>query len=477
MVTDKPPRRTKSNKEPVTIDGTASKPDVVAEPVRSNDSDDTASSTDKPAQQGVTSTSLPVGDTTTGSDPGTTAAAEAKPQTVAAPVHSSDTDQMAGSVLATPPKQDAAPKNGPKNEKTTERGPETTGNNPARPEKSSGSDEASPTAAPSYRSAETTASAVPPSSRTQPAGKGTATSTLVAAGIFGGIVALALAGSMQYAGYLPAASPDGDVTDEIASLRQQVETLSQAPAANPEIDTRLQAVESAVAAASDGPSEELTARLSTLEQELAALRTSAEGASSETSGRLDQLQQRLEAAETELNEPGAEEAAARAIAAAALKAAVDRGSSFESELQTFASVAPEDPAVAQLESFSEQGVPTRSQLVEQFSALSDDILEAAQQPDEDQGIAGRLMSSAMSVVKVRRTGDAEGETAEAIVSRMENALQNENLQAAASEWENLPQEAKAVSQDFKQALDARIAIDSLLGDTLTRAVSETRSSN
>lgn len=473
MVTDKPPRRTKSNKEPVTIDGTASRPDAVAEPVRSNDTDDTASSTDKPAEQGVTSKPVSGGDTTTGSDPGTTAATEAKPQTVAAPVHSSDTDQIAGSVLATPSEQDAAPKNG----NTSKPEPETTSDNPARPEKSSGSDEASPKADPSYPGSRTTASSVPPSSRTQPAGKGTATSTMVAAGIFGGIVALALAGSMQYAGYLPNASPDGDVTDEIASLRQQVETLRQAPAANPEIDTRLQAVEAAVAAASEGPSEELTARLSTMEQELAALRTSAEGASSETSGRIDQLQQRLEAAEAELNEPGAEEAAAQAIAAAALKAAVDRGNSFESELQTFASVAPEDPAVAQLQSYSEEGVPTRSQLVEQFSPLSDDILEAARQPDEDQGIADRLISSAMSVVKVRRTGDAEGETAEAIVSRMENALQNENLQAAASEWENLPQEAKAVSQEFKQALDARIAIESLLGDTLTRAVSETRSSN
>ena len=156
---------------------------------------------------------------------------------------------------------------------------------------------------------------------------------------------------------------------------------------------------------------------------------------------------------------------------------MDRGGSFEEELQTFASVTPDDPAVAQLQSYSEGGVPTRSQLAEQFSALSADMLEAAQQPDQDQGIAGRLMSSAMSVVKVRRTGDAEGDTAEAIVARMENALQRENLQAAASEWETLPQEAKAVSQDFKQALYARIAIDALLGDTLARAVSETRSSN
>jgi len=472
MVTDKSPRRTKSNKEPVTIDGTASKPDAVAEPVRSNDSDDSGTS---PAATSSAQNAPSSSGTRPGSEPVTGDATVSKQETLAAPVRSNDTDDTAGSAMLSEP--DSPPKSTPADDVKTAPKPAAVPGTTARMKEDPGTDKSASKTETSRPSSDTASSAVPPSSRTQPAGKGTATSTLIAAGIFGGIVALALAGSMQYAGYLPTASADGDVTDDIAALRQQVETLRQAPAPAPEVDARLQAVEAAVAAASEGPGEELPARLSTLEQELAALRTSAEGVSSETTGRLDQLQQRLEAAEAELNEPGAEEAAAQAIAAAALKAAVDRGGSFEEELQTFASVTPDDPAVAQLQSYSEGGVPTRSQLAEQFSALSADMLEAAQQPDQDQGIAGRLMSSAMSVVKVRRTGDAEGDTAEAIVARMENALQRENLQAAASEWETLPQEAKAVSQDFKQALDARIAIDALLGDTLTRAVSETRSSN
>ena len=40
MVTDKPPRRAKSKKEPLTIDASAADTETVAQPIRSNDSDD-----------------------------------------------------------------------------------------------------------------------------------------------------------------------------------------------------------------------------------------------------------------------------------------------------------------------------------------------------------------------------------------------------------------------------------------------------
>ena len=160
-----------------------------------------------------------------------------------------------------------------------------------------------------------------------------------------------------------------------------------------------------------------------------------------------------------------------------MKAAADRGSSFGTELDTFAAVAPDGQVADRLRPYSEEGVPTRAQLVEQFSAARDRILDAAAAPEEEQGIAGRLMSSAFSVVKVRRTGDVEGNTPDAIVSRMESALDAGNLPAAAAEWDALPQEARDASADFRQALDARIAVDGLIGDALTRAVSETGQQN
>src|SRR5690606_25220709 len=117
----------------------------------------------------------------------------------------------------------------------------------------------------------------------------------------------------------------------------------------------------------------------------------------------------------------------------------------------FARTAPDDPALAQLKSFGEQGVPSREELVERLPGVVDAILNTVNQPDPDQGMAQRLMSSALSVVKVRRTGDVEGDAPEAIVARMDNALKGGDLPAAATEWEKLPQEAKAASGDFKQA--------------------------
>jgi hypothetical protein len=80
----------------------------------------------------------------------------------------------------------------------------------------------------------------------------------------------------------------------------------------------------------------------------------------------------------------------------------------------------------------------------------------------------------MSVVKVRRVGDVTGDTPEAIVARMEEGLRNGNLQASVSEWNSLPEPAKAVSGEFKQKLDARIQVENLVGGTLTRAVAGTQ---
>jgi hypothetical protein len=157
-----------------------------------------------------------------------------------------------------------------------------------------------------------------------------------------------------------------------------------------------------------------------------------------------------------------------------LKAAIDRGGSFETELHTFGTVAGDDPAVAGLQAFAANGVPSRSELHREFPRVADTMLEATVQPDPDQGIAGRLLSSAMSVVKVRRVGDVEGETPEAIVARIEEGLRNGNLQASLREWDTLPEPAKATAQAFRQKLDARIQVENLVGGTLTRAVAGTQ---
>lgn len=417
MEPEKPNRRPKAKKEPTTIDLTAEEASV-AEPVRSNDSDN-------------------------GTDTSPETSFEEKPTA----------ESAAGSL---PPQSENADAETSPDPMPTEPQPE-------------------PIAAPEDTMAQQEEPAPPARS------SGPSASTLVAAGIFGGIVALALAGSMQYSGYLPAAAPPQNSSGDIQALRQEVEALRQAPASapapapDPELASRLDALETAVAQRADDSG--IEERLASLEQQLQSVQSASQGTASENSARLDELQGRLDTAEAKLNEPGAEEAAARAIAAAALKAAIDRGGAFAGELDTFAAVSPDPQVADQLRPYAEDGVPTHAQLVERFASAREAILDAVSTPQEYQGITSRLMTSALSVVKVRRTGDTQGDSPEAIVSRMQNALQSGDLSAAATEWNALPQEAKDASADFKQALDARIAVNGLIGDALTRAVSETGSQN
>ncbi|WP_246659118.1 mitofilin family membrane protein [Rhizobium sp. FY34] len=301
----------------------------------------------------------------------------------------------------------------------------------------------------------------------QPQPKGTSASALAASGILGGLVALLLAGSMQYAGYLPGLNNQAPATSSAAldELRQEVAQLRNAPktAANPDLTARIEALE---AKAGNGVSSDLEQRLVALQAELASLKSSTEGTAAGTS----QLTERLGALETEVNQPGAEQAVARALAAAALKAATERGGSFAAELQTFAQVAPDDPAVEALKAYADQGVPTRADLARRLPAATNAIFDTLNRPDPNQGIAARLMASALSVVKVRPVGDVAGDTPEAVVARFEERVKNGDLKAAIGEWNALPEAARQASADFRQALDARIEVEDLMNGTLTRAM-------
>ncbi|MCO5733570.1 hypothetical protein [Rhizobium sp. SSA_523] len=296
------------------------------------------------------------------------------------------------------------------------------------------------------------------------------TSALVASGIIGGFVALLLAGSMQYAGYIPGLNqqPSAATSAELDDLRQQIAGL-QSPVQNagvqdPAIEERLKALE---AGAGNSTGEDaLRQQLQALQTELDSLKSAAQS----QGNRDDELGQRLGALESKVNEPGRDEAVAQALAAAALKAATERGGSFAAELQTYGDVAPDDPALGELQPYAEQGVPTRAQLSQRLPAVSNAVLAALHQPEGDQSVTDRLFSSAMRMVKVRPVGEAEGDTPEAVLARMEERVKNGDLPAALAEWNRLPDPAKQASADFQKALTARIAVEELMNSTLTRAM-------
>lgn len=310
-------------------------------------------------------------------------------------------------------------------------------------------------------------------SSSQPATRKEApTSGLIAAGIVGGIIALAAAGSMQYAGYLPpfsAGSTQNDtITADIASLREQISKAPTATADTSALEQRIAALESGTGT-SGGDTAALSEKIASLESTIATLQSERSAQAEATSG----LTRRLEAAETKINEPRDDVEVARAIASAALKSAIDRGGPFLTELDTLSRVSQDDPAIASLRPFAATGVPARAELMRDYPDVANAMLAALNQPDPSQGIFERLSESALSLVKVRPVGNIEGESPDAIVARMENKLRNGDLQGAALEWNALPEPAKSVSMDYKKSLDARIEVENLVSGTLNRAITAT----
>lgn len=308
---------------------------------------------------------------------------------------------------------------------------------------------------------------------------------LLVAGIVGGLVAISAGGALQYAGVLPGLSPPAVVSQDsnaslvadIDALKAQVERLSTPTPADSAIEQRLAALETSVkqvsgnsAAADAAVIEQMQADLAQANTTIAALKSDIAGNAQSLSDSESRITERLAEAEKKIDAPRDDVEVARAIAVTALKSAVDRGGPFITELETLADIAPDDASIVDLRPFAAAGVATRAELVRQFPQIADAILAAIHQPEAGQGIAGRLLSSALSVIKVRQVGNLEGETPEAITARMEDKLRNGDLKGADLEWNNLPDAGKSVSSAFEKALQARIQVEDLVGSALARSL-------
>ncbi|MFS8111955.1 hypothetical protein QD460_09565 [Rhizobium jaguaris] len=315
------------------------------------------------------------------------------------------------------------------------------------------------------------------------------TSGLIAAGIVGGLISLICVGAIQYAGLLPGGRAAKDnaaniaaLTAEIDGLKRTVSNLAAAPAATPDaaLTARVAALEAAATnntAAAGGSSSTGSAdtdqKLAALSAEVEQLKASlAQAAQSQASSDAD-VSKRLDDAEKKLNAPSQESAVARAIAAAALKAAIDRGGPFQPELDTFANVAPNDPAVADLKAFAQTGIPSRADLIRRVPDVATAIVGSAQQDDPNQSWSDRLLASAKSLVQVRPVGNVSGDSVAAIAARFEDKVKNGDLPGAVTEWNSLPDAAKSASAAFKQSLEARIRVEDLVGEALSKAIADT----
>lgn len=219
----------------------------------------------------------------------------------------------------------------------------------------------------------------------------------------------------------------------------------------------------------------LAGDVGTVRDSLQGMETTVNDGLAALGARMDAAESALSDAQAQLAEGGADSTVvARAIAAAGLKSAIDRGSAFATELEAYASVAGEDDTVTMLRDFAASGVPTVTQLADDFGAVANRIVATGQGLDENASLGDRLMSSARSLVQVRPVGEAEGDTPGAIAARVEARLKDGNLDGALAEWDTLPDPAKAASADFMDRVRARQTVDQLVAGALANAMSAAR---
>jgi hypothetical protein len=151
-----------------------------------------------------------------------------------------------------------------------------------------------------------------------------------------------------------------------------------------------------------------------------------------------------------------------------LKRAIDRGRAYAPELEQARKVAGTNVDLAPLERFALEGVPTPTELRGQFKPVAFKIIDAEEQP-ADASIVDRLLAGASSVVRVRKTNHhPDDKSIEAIVSRMEIALNEDRLGDVLQEAKSLPTPAQDAAQDFLAKVQARDAVDRALASVETQ---------
>ncbi len=309
----------------------------------------------------------------------------------------------------------------------------------------------------------------------------------IGAGLVGGLIALIGGAGLQYSGQLPSFGGSGD----LAALQAEVTKLSSAPAIDPavidglnraqgelaaQVSTLSATVEQLQTTASGSGGEavaELQSKLAALESTVAQLPAGGAAGDPAASAAFAALAAKVAALEATPANDGGAKSVATAIAASGLKAAIDRGGSFMNELETYASVVPASGDVEALRGLAAKGVPSQQELLAGFGDAASAMIAAATVPDPNIGILQRLTESAKGLVKARRVGDIAGDEPDAVVARMEVALQRGDLAALLTLSENLPEASKVAGKSYLDSVTARRDTDTLvtraLGAALTQA--------
>jgi len=146
-----------------------------------------------------------------------------------------------------------------------------------------------------------------------------------------------------------------------------------------------------------------------------------------------------------------------AVAAQALRTAVERGDPFAAELAATKMAGVDPRALAPLEPFAANGAPNAALLARQLSDLAPEMLKAIAAPTPAGGFLDRLQANAEKLVRIRPTDETLGDDPAAVVSRAQAKAARSDFTGALAELNALPANVRAPAEDWIKKVEARNA--------------------
>jgi hypothetical protein len=272
-----------------------------------------------------------------------------------------------------------------------------------------------------------------------------------------------------------AAKEDPQLQARLAKLEAQ---LGAPRAENPQLLARIVAAESTVktladiAVSREKRSDDIAAVAREARERAASAVSTAEAAQKESravspesradldalNARIVSLEQSARSSQAELaRRLSADDAKARlAIAAIALRDAVDSGLPFTAELAAVKSLSGDAVAYTAVEPFAASGLPSAESLGRELSTLMPAIWKVARKEEPQQGtFIERLQANAEKIVRIRPAGEAAGDDPASVRARIEARAGNADIRGALAELAKLPPDARAPAQAWMKKAEAR----------------------
>ncbi len=291
------------------------------------------------------------------------------------------------------------------------------------------------------------------------------------------------------------ATARADLEAEIAALDERLNQIDPA-----RIGQRLSQIETAVdgqraelasikdqfsggAAATSALSEQTGEQIDLYRAELDGLRAelgAQSGKVAELMARIDAVdakaERQIETAQARVAEVEAKAATEVTIASAeadlaGVRAALAAGEPFADALQPLVD-AGQIPVPEPLAAVAEAGVPTINRLRVEFPDAAHDAIQASIITTADENVMARTTAFLRAQVASRSLSPKEGSDADAVLSRMEARLGEDDLATALAESEALPAEAAAAMAGWLDAARDRLAAEQALSE-LTAEISAT----